>query len=85
VNINTGNRVETYASEAPPDSGTICLNGAAALLFNVNDLVTIMAYARMEPQEAAMRQAPRVVFVDLENRITGALAWNAAPEPTPRS
>lgn len=85
VNINNANRVETYVIEGPPDSGVICLNGAAALLFNVNDLVIIMAYAYMEPEEAAKHRAPRIVLVDLENRITGTLAhdevaWNAIPK-----
>jgi aspartate 1-decarboxylase len=85
VNISNGNRVETYVIEGPPDSGVICLNGGAALLFEVNDLVIIMAYAYMEPEEAAKHAAPRVVFVDHENRITSTLAhsdvaWNAVPE-----
>ncbi|MEP6767779.1 MAG: aspartate 1-decarboxylase [Acidobacteriota bacterium] len=85
VNINNANRVETYVIEGPEDSGVICLNGAAALLFNVDDLVIIMAYAHMEPHEAANHRAPRVVFVDLANRITGTLShgdvpWDYVPE-----
>ena len=74
VNINNGNRVETYVIEAPENSGTICLNGAAALRFSVGDLVIIMAYAQMLPEEAAAHRSPRVIFVDSENRITGSLA-----------
>lgn len=47
--------------------------------------VIIMAYAHMEPEEAAKHLAPRVVFVDAENRITrtlahGDVAWNAGVE-----
>jgi aspartate 1-decarboxylase len=79
VNINNANRVETYVIEGPADSGVICLNGAAALLFNVHDLVIVMAYAFMEPEEAAKHRAPRVVFVDHENRITGTLAHGDVP------
>ena len=86
VNINNANRVETYVIEGPEDSGVICLNGAAALLFSVDDLVIIMAYAQMDAEEAARHRAPRVVFVDTQNHITGTLshgdvAWDHVPEP----
>jgi aspartate 1-decarboxylase len=85
VNINNANRVETYVIEGPRDSGVICLNGAAALLFEVGDLVIVMAYAHMLPEEAVNHRSPRVVFVDSENRITGTLAhgdvpWDFVPE-----
>ncbi|HEY6928287.1 MAG TPA: aspartate 1-decarboxylase [Thermoanaerobaculia bacterium] len=89
VNINNVNRVETYVIEGPPDSGVICLNGAAALLFNLNDLVIIMAYAHVALEEAAKLRPPRVVFVDSENRIAstvshGDIAWNAVPDQVPQ-
>ncbi len=65
VNVNTGDRLETYAIEG--DTGVICLNGAAARLAQPDDIVIIMAYASCTAEEArAVR--PTVVHVDHENR-----------------
>ena len=52
VNINNGERIETYVIKGERGSGKICLNGAAARKFAVGDLVIIMAYAFMTPEEA---------------------------------
>ena len=68
VNINTGERLETYALEGEEGSGTICLNGAAARCAQKGDKIIIMAYCQMEPQEAAEHK-PRVVFVNEDNSI----------------
>lgn len=68
VNINTGSRLETYAIAGEADSGVIALNGAAARLAQPQDLVIIMAYAQMKPEEAAEFR-PKVVFVDSCNRL----------------
>ena len=51
-NVTNGNRFETYAVEGPPDSGVICVNGAAAHLVSPGDLVIIAAYTWL-PEEAA--------------------------------
>jgi aspartate 1-decarboxylase len=67
LNINNGQRFTTYAIPAPAGSGTIGVNGAAARLAQKGDLVIIIAYARMEEQEARSFQ-PRVVMVDAANR-----------------
>ena len=67
-NVTNGNRFETYAVEGPPDSGIICVNGAAAHLVDPGDLVIIAAYAWMD-EDAARKHEPRVVFVDDDNRI----------------
>jgi len=67
-NVTNGNRFETYAVEGPPDSGVICVNGAAAHLVDPGDLVIIAAYTWMN-EEAARKHEPKVVFVDDENRI----------------
>jgi len=67
-NVTNGNRFETYAVEGPPDSGVICVNGAAAHLVDPGDLVIIAAYTWMN-EESARRHQPKVVFVDEENRI----------------
>lgn len=52
VNNNNGERIETYVIPGPANSGCICLNGAAARLFQVGDEVIIMAFAQMSPEEA---------------------------------
>src|SRR5665647_3908138 len=62
VNINNGNRLETYCIAGERGSGIICLNGAAARCAQVDDKVIIMAYCRMNQQEAKEHQ-PFVVFV----------------------
>lgn len=63
VNINNGERVDTYVIKGERGSGKICLNGAAARKFEVGDLVIIMAYAHMTPEEASTFK-PKVVFPD---------------------
>src|ERR1700744_6587887 len=52
VNNNNGARFETYVIKGERGSGTICLNGAAARLAQVGDIVIIMSYAHMETDEA---------------------------------
>ena len=66
VNINNGERLETYAIEGEPGSGIICLNGAAARLAAKGDKVIIMAYAEMDENEAKDFK-PKVVFTDSGN------------------
>ncbi len=68
VDVDNGSRLETYAIPAPPGSGTIQLNGAAAHLVELGHLVIIMAYGQFEADEAEQWQ-PRVVHVDAKNRI----------------
>ncbi|MFR6221500.1 MAG: aspartate 1-decarboxylase [Anaerococcus sp.] len=68
VNINNGNRIETYTIAGEKDSGVICLNGAAARHFSPNDLVIIMAYASYNEKDLE-KYSPKVVFVDDENKI----------------
>lgn len=68
VNNNNGERLETYVIKGAPDSGVICLNGAAARLVQPNDVVIIMSYAMMEEDEAR-DYVPTVVMVDDENKI----------------
>ena len=68
VDINNGNRFETYTIAGEEGSGIICLNGAAAKCVSVGDKVIIMAYANMSPEEAASHK-PTVLFVDEKNSI----------------
>ncbi len=68
VDIDNGQRFETYTIAGPAGSGVICLNGAAARCVSTGDKVIIMAYARMTPEEAKTH-SPSVVFVDDNNRV----------------
>lgn len=68
VDIDNGNRFETYTIAGEEGSGIICLNGAAAKCVSVGDKVIIMAYANMTPEEAATNK-PIVLFVDEHNNI----------------
>ena len=68
VNINNGARIETYVIEGERGTGTICLNGAAARLFQPQDKVIIIAYAHMSPEEAKVFK-PNAVMVDDNNKI----------------
>ena len=67
VDINNGNRLETYAITGQPGSGDVCLNGAAARLVHPGDKVIIITYADYEDAELDGFQ-PRVVHVDERNR-----------------
>ena len=66
--VTNGNRFETYAVEGRPDSGVVCVNGAAAHLVRPGDLVIIAAFTWLE-EEAARAHEPKVVFVDAQNRV----------------
>ncbi len=68
VDIENGNRFETYTIAGEAGSGIICLNGAAAKCVSVGDKVIIMAYASMTPEEASSHK-PMVVFVNDDNKI----------------
>jgi aspartate 1-decarboxylase len=68
VNVNNGERLETYTIIGEPGSGIICLNGAAARLVQPGDKVIIITYAMMEENEAAEFE-PKVVILGDDNRI----------------
>ena len=68
VDVENGNRFETYTIAGEPGSGMICLNGAAARQVQVGDHVIIMCYCQMSPEEVREHK-PKVVFVDDENKI----------------
>lgn len=69
VDIENGNRFETYTIAGERGSGMICLNGAAARCVSVGDKVILMAYAQLTPEEVRNGYTPQVVFVDEENKI----------------
>ena len=68
VDIENGNRFETYTIAGEPGNGMICLNGAAARQVLAGDHIIIMAYAQMTPEEAKSHR-PKVVFVDDDNKV----------------
>lgn len=69
VDNNNGERFDTYAIAGPRESGVICLNGAAARKVHTGDIVIILAYASMTPEEARQWK-PKVIFPDTEtNRL----------------
>lgn len=68
VNINNGNRFETYVIEEPAGSGRIGLYGAAAHLGNVGDLIIILSYGLVDEAEAKKLKMI-AVKVDSKNRI----------------
>lgn len=63
VNNNNGARLDTYTIPGPRGSGVICLNGAAARMVQPGDIVIIMCYATMTPDEAREFK-PTVIFPD---------------------
>ena len=68
VDVTNGARLVTYCIEAPRDSGTVCINGAAARLVSAGDTVIIIAYAQVSGEELPTFR-PRVVLLDQRNRI----------------
>jgi len=68
VNINNGERLETYIIPGERGSKTICLNGAAARKGVVGDRIIIISYANMSDEEARLYQ-PTIVLVNENNDI----------------
>ena len=69
VNVNNGERLETYVIEGERGSGVVCLNGPAARRGQAGDIITIMSYAVLSESELEEHE-PRTVFVDKNNKIT---------------
>ncbi|SOD64175.1 L-aspartate 1-decarboxylase [Streptomyces zhaozhouensis] len=80
VDIDNGNRLETYVIEGRRGSGVIGINGAAAHLVKPGDLVILISYAQVDDAEArALR--PSVVHVDADNRVVALGADPSEPVP----
>lgn len=69
VNVNNGERLETYVIKGNRGSGMICMNGPAARKVQVGDVVIIVSYALMTPEEAKTFK-PSVIFPDESNQLT---------------
>lgn len=68
VNASNGQRLETYAIPGERGKGVFCLNGAAAHRGKSGDIITIMTFAILTPEEAAQHQ-PTVIVLDEKNQI----------------
>ena len=68
VNVNNGERLETYVIKGERGSGMVCLNGPAARKAQVGDIVIIIAYASMTPEEAKS-YSPTIVFPNNQNKV----------------
>lgn len=72
VNNNNGARLETYVISGERGSGMICLNGAAARLVQVDDIVIIISYAQLNEDEV-INHIPKVAVMDENNKIKSLL------------
>jgi aspartate 1-decarboxylase len=68
LNMNNGERMETYAIEGTENSGIICLNGPAARLAREGDEIIIITYTEMSDEEAKNHK-PRIIIVDKNNKV----------------
>jgi aspartate 1-decarboxylase len=69
VNINNGERLETYVIKGTRGSGTICLNGPAARKAQVGDIVIIISYASMKFEKARSFK-PAIIFPTPDNKLS---------------
>ncbi len=76
LNINNGNRFNTYVISGEPGSGKICLNGPAARLGLVGDQIIVLSYAMIE-QEIARSTSMKIVHLDENNKIKNMPISNA--------
>ena len=70
VNINNGERLETYVIKGVRGSGQVCLNGPAARKAQVGDIIIIISYASMDIEEAK-KHKPTIIFPDKNNKLIG--------------
>lgn len=68
VNINNGERLETYVIKGERGSGQICLNGPAARKAQVGDIIIIISYAHIDFEEAK-KHTPIIIFPDHNNKL----------------
>jgi len=69
VNINNGERLETYAIRGKRNTGTVCLNGPAARKAQVGDVVIIISYASFEFEEAKKFKS-WIIFPNPDNQLS---------------
>jgi len=69
VNVNNGERIETYTIKGERGSGMVCLNGPAARRVQVGDIIIIISYATMDFEEAKIFK-PFIIFPDNDNKLS---------------
>ncbi len=69
LNVNNGERFETYIIKGKKGSGQICLNGPAARKVVVGDIVIVVSYAAIDFEEAK-KFKPTIIFPDAANKLT---------------
>jgi aspartate 1-decarboxylase len=70
LNVNNGERLETYVIKGIRKSGQVCLNGPAARMAAVGDVVIVISYAMMSIEEAKAFK-PIAIFPDEQNKLIG--------------
>jgi aspartate 1-decarboxylase len=68
LDLENGNRFETYVIEGDRNSGEVCINGAAARLVEINDRILILSFGIYEPSEIE-ENLPKVIYLDKNNNI----------------
>jgi len=75
LNLNNGNRLETYAIKGKSNSGVVCLNGAAARHAEKGDQIIVLTYESF-PQTPPAGYEPRIVLVNAKNKISKVMGGN---------
>lgn len=68
LNVDNGERLETYVIKGPRNSGVICMNGPASRKVSVGDTVIVVSYAAMDFEEAK-KHTPVVIFPNVDNKL----------------
>ena len=68
LDVTNGNRLETYVIKGKENSGEVCINGAAAHLININDLVIIASYCSVNEEELKNFK-PTIILVNKKNQV----------------
>jgi aspartate 1-decarboxylase len=69
LNINNGERFETYVIKGERNTGTICLNGPAARRVQLGDIIIVISYASMDLEEAKQWK-PYLIFPNENNKLS---------------
>ena len=83
LDLDNGNRFETYIIPGEPGSGVIGINGAAARLVSKGDKVIVVCFGFLEPNEVADHEAT-VVLCDTQNRIADRLRYPSTLDKSPQ-
>jgi aspartate 1-decarboxylase len=79
LDVTNGARFDTYAIEAPAESGTVCVNGAAARLVHPGDQIIVVTYAQLTPEESR-RHRPVIVLLNPDNTVRERITADPAAD-----